>query len=114
MNEYVPKTGLPILSDKAIKPAPCPINSRYVLSKDIIEKWFSNPLASGKGRNLTCPCGSKKKAKKCCGLKPFVKEYLYIKLKVYVEGASGLERKTLEAVMQKELELLNRLRQEGE
>ena len=85
------------------------VNSRYVGTIDLKTKWFSNPLAKGKGRNLTCPCGSKKKAKKCCGLKPFVKEYMYNKLKTYVEGAVGLDRKNLEAAMQKELELFNKL-----
>lgn len=32
-----------------------------------------NPLKRGKYRNIPCPCGSGRKAKKCHGLEPFMK-----------------------------------------
>lgn len=40
------------------------------LSKDIAEKKTVNPTAKkyqGTGRNQSCPCGSEKKYKRCCG-----------------------------------------------
>lgn len=38
------------------------------------EGWVSNPLHSGRVRNLPCICGSEKKVKKCCGRDPIIRD----------------------------------------
>jgi len=42
-----------------------------------------NPLQ--KYRNIPCPCGSKKKAKKCCGMHETCSEDLAKKLKAFLK-----------------------------
>ena len=66
-----------------------------------------NPLTHKDARNLTCPCGSMKKVKKCCGQISYVKDYLHKKLEIYIKGATGVPRKDLEEAMQTGLKIFN-------
>ena len=72
--------------------------------------WAVNPLTVGHARNLTCPCGTKKKAKKCCGTVRLVKIETAAKITKWIAGAINIPREEMEMIMEKQLQLKAKLK----
>ncbi len=61
-----------------------------------------NPLAKSKYGNMIYPCGSMKKAKKCCGRYTYMKNDLIKQVEIYLKSGYGMDREELKARMKHE------------